>query len=567
ADGVRSVYPSIDPHLPARSVPDAAAEEDRFRRVIADVGRELREQSGKDGSGDAFASLNDAQILILEDKDILETVSREIRARAVDAASLYQAAMTKLADQYRALPTAYLRARAADVQAVADRVIGELLGLAEPDPAGAADIVVFAPEIGVGHVLRSEGRVVGALTTVGGTTSHAALVMRSHGVPFIGGVVLPPGAKTGDRVLMDAGRAEVIVNPTADEVAAFNERRRRRYDEARERDRAASHGPAATADGVPVPVLANVGDSVVDLVAGGYDADGIGLLRTEFAFLGSPRQPDIDEQVEGLKAVFAAVPGRPVIVRTLDAGGDKDLPFLGLPTEANPFLGIRGIRLARRRPDVLRTQMEAILVAGAGMDRTDDGAWRIGIMAPMVAILEEIDEFYALLEDAHKALAAAGRDHAWPVGRGVMMETPAAVDQAEAIAGRVDFMSIGSNDLTQYLMCAERGSADLAYLADGMHPVVLAAIGRIARAGQAAGKSVSVCGELAADPEGALALVGLGVNRLSVDVHSVGPIKRLIRNADAARLRTLAEKALTVTSAAAARSLFAPEVEKGTDPA
>ncbi len=555
ADGILSISLPVEPDLPARPVADPAVEEQRFRDVVAAVGRDLRRFAEIEADKDDLVPLHDAQILILEDPEIVESVCRDIRKSACDAASRYQTAMTHLADQYRSLATPYLRVRAADVQAVADRVLRKLLGRTEPVHGGDdASVVVFAPEIGVGHVLRSEGHIAGALTTVGGTTSHATLAMRANQVPFIGGVVLPPGAKNGDRVLVDAERTEVIVNPSPEDVAAFD-RRRRCYDEARERNRADSLGSAVTADGLRIHVLANVGDTARDLVAGGSEVDGIGLVRTEFAFLGNLRAPDTKDQVRRLRAVFAAAPGKTVIVRTLDAGGDKNLPWIGLPTEANPFLGIRGIRLARRRPALLRPQMEAILLARADPGPAARGA-RIGQLVPLVSVLEEIDEFFALLEESHNALAAAGRDHAWPVARGVMMETPAAVAQADAIAGRVDFMSIGSNDLTQYLMCVERGSTELAYLTDSMHPVVLVAIERIIRAGKAADIPVSVCGELAADPEGAQALIGLGLTRLSVDVHAVGPIKRLIRNTDAARLRALAREALAAPDAATARRLF-----------
>ena len=398
-------------------------------------------------------------------------------------------------------------------------------------PAGAATQgagIVIADELTPGEAAGLDPADAWAVATArGGATSHAAILARALGIPAVVGLgdgllAIPEGTQ----LILDGEQGTVAVEPDAGAIA---EQERRRTAEAAERERllARAAEPGALGDGRRIEVFANVGSAEEARIAVEHGAEGVGLLRTEFLFLDRATPPDEDEQAAALSAVAEALQGRPLIVRTLDAGADKPLPFLRQPAEDNPFLGVRGIRLALAEPELLRTQLRAI----ARVAREHP----VKLMFPMVATLEELLAARALLDEARGDVQLEA---------GVMVEVPALALQANEIAPHVDFFSIGTNDLAQYTMAAERGNAALAGLLDRSLPAVLALIAHVTAAAEAHGRWVGVCGELAGDPRAAVLLAGLGVSELSMAASRIPAVKAALRETDSGAAAGAARAAL-----------------------
>jgi phosphotransferase system enzyme I (PtsI) len=372
-------------------------------------------------------------------------------------------------------------------------------------------------------------RVIGLATRLGGTTSHTAIIARQLGIPCVVAVGDLAGIPMGTTVLLDGDRGTVTVDPEPGEAAE-------RVAAARTAAEALAgyRGPGATRDGSPVQVLANVQDGAGARAAAAVHAEGVGLLRTELAFLGRPEEPSVEEQAAGYAEVFAAFPAGKVVLRTLDAGSDKPLAFATPPHEDNPALGVRGLRVARRDPGLLERQLDAVAEAAR---RTGATPW---VMAPMVATVPEAAAFAALVR-------ARG------LVPGLMVEVPSAALHAERLLRHVDFLSIGTNDLSQYTLAADRLSADLADLTDPWQPAVLALVGMTASAGRAAGKPVGVCGEAAADPLLACVLVGLGITSLSCAASAIPRVGARLATAELDDCRRAADAALAADDAPTAR--------------
>ena len=465
------------------------------------------------------------------------------------AARAWHDALEAAAAGYDGLGDEYLRARAADLRDLGRRVVARLGGAGRDGDGEAA--VLVADDLGAAEVAELDPARVRALATAGGgPTSHASIIARGLGIPAVAGLgpsvlAVPPGTT----LIVDGGAGTVDVAPAADAVAAHEARARDdAAREARARERAGE--PAVTTDGRHVEVAANVGGpgDVDAAVAAG--AEGVGLLRSEFLFLDRAEPPSEDEQTEAYEEAVRAFGGRRVVVRTLDAGADKPLRYLRSAPEANPFLGVRGLRLALAHPDALRTQLRAVLRAAA--------AGPIGIMFPMVSEVDEFRRAAAALEEARASLAEEGVE-APAVEVGAMVEVPAAAVMAEKLAAEADFLSVGTNDLVQYVMAAERGNAGVARLSDPVHPAVLRLIARVARAGRAGGARVAVCGEAASDPAAIPLLVGLGVDELSVAPRRVPLVKAQVRSLDAEAAAALAERAHLGGALQAHRALVALE--------
>ena len=498
------------------------------------------------GAGAAEASIFDAHLALLDDSALLDPARRSVLDERASAAGAWRDAAEAAARAFEATDDEYLRARAVDVRDVAGRVLGHLLGGGTaPAPAGAG--IVVAAELTPGQTAGLDRAVIrGVATARGSATSHAAILARSFGIPAVvglGDALL--ALEEGTPLLLDGTEGAVVVDPP-DELRAEFEARQRKA-EARRRAAAARAGePAVTRDGVGVEVAANIAGP--DDLPGALEhgADGVGLLRTEFLFLDRERLPDENEQFAAYSEIAAALDGRPLVVRTLDVGADKPLPSLPQPPEANPFLGRRGIRLALDEPEVLRVQLRAIV-------RTAAEHPGIKLMFPMVTTLEEYRTARALLEDVRRELNAAGR-----LEVGIMVEVPAAALAADRFAPEVDFFSLGTNDLAQYTMAAERGNEHVAALADGPVPALLRLVAGVARAARAHGTWVGACGELAGDPAAAVLLVGLGVRELSMAPARIPEVKELVRGLELEAAETAASGALDRDSAGAARADAAP---------
>jgi phosphoenolpyruvate-protein phosphotransferase len=402
--------------------------------------------------------------------------------------------------------------------------------------------VLVMEEVGPSDVARLDpARVAGILTARGGATAHSAIVARALGIPAVvgaGDAVLL--IASGTALLLDGQRGRLHVAPPADELQrALAERDRR--EQRLQLARAHRLEPALTRDGHAIEVFANIGDSKGMEAVVDHGAEGVGLLRTELIFMAHQQAPDEALQEAEYRRVLDGLGGRPLVVRTLDVGGDKPLPYWPIAKEENPFLGVRGIRLTLQRPQVMETQLRALLRAAG--DRP------LRIMFPMVGQLEEWQQARAMVERLREEISVSD------LQLGIMIEVPSAALLAPVLAREVDFFSIGTNDLTQYTLAIDRGHPSLSAQADGLHPAVLQLIDMTVRAAHAHGKWVGVCGELAADPQAVAVLLGLGVDELSVAARSIAEVKALVRELNYEHARQLAQQALLQGSASAVRAL------------
>ena len=543
-------YDPSELELPTHPADDPDAEwqalELALGRARVDIEQRLRTTARRVGEEDA--AIFDAHLLMLEDAAVLEPARRSVYGDGLNAARAFNAAVAEAAARLRETGDGHLAARAVDVEDVGRAVLAQLLGAVGAGPVVDAACVLVAPDLAPSETASLDPERVRAVATAGGgLTSHSAILARSLGIPAVVGLGASALAiADGTRVAVDGDAGLVHVDPDDALVADFE----RRAAELREREREAqerAHEPALTRDGRRIEVVANAGspDDVPRALAAG--AEGIGLLRTEFLFAERADAPQEDEIEAALREVAAALEGRPLIVRTLDAGADKPLRYLAQPEEDNPFLGMRGIRLALAEPELLSTQLRAILRVAADHP--------LKVMFPMVATLDELRRARALLDEARTAVARRGVAAPDRFEVGVMVEVPALALCADRFAAEVDFFSVGTNDLAQYTMAAERGNARVAELADGLAPAVLDLIRRVVEAAEARGRWVGVCGELASDPLAVPVLVGLGVRELSASAPALPGIKRVLRSLSFPEARALAVSALAQDSAAAVREL------------
>ena len=527
---------------PDREARDAVAETRVLDEALATARSAIEHDRGvvAGRAGAADAAIFDAHLALLDDDALLEPAHTAIAAGATAERAFHDAAQ-QVAALYRGLEEPLLQERATDVLDVGRRVVAAITG----DGAGTdeASGIVVADELTPADAAGlAPDRVMAIATARGSTTAHAAILARALGLPAVVGLgpsVL--GITDGTTLLLDGEAGTVMVDPPDDMVSDARERRERA---AQRRAAAREHAsaPAVTRDGKPIEVFANLGTGSDAALAVELGAEGVGLLRTEFLFLGRDELPGEDEQAETLREIALALRGRPLIVRTLDAGADKPLPALPMPREDNPFLGVRGIRLALARPEVLATQLRAILRVAAEHP--------VKTMLPMVSTLAEITA-------AREVLDAARRDTGidTPMELGIMVEVPAAALAAARLARHVDFFSVGTNDLTQYTMAAERGDARLAPLLAGPQPAVLRLVQATVAGAAAHGRWVGVCGELAGDPAAAVLLAGLGVTELSMAAALVPEAKAALREVSLTDARAAAQAALETDDADAARGL------------
>lgn len=520
------------PLPPAPPVIDIAAERARARAAVTTVAADLTRRA--DAAADATAAeVLRAQVLMAADETLLDAVDT-----AIDGGADAPHAITDALAEHRAAFEAaggYLAERVSDLDDLRDRLVAACLGLPMPGvPSPGHPFILVARDLAPADTAGLDPSVVlGLITAEGGPTSHTAILARTLGIPAVvrcGAVLDIPD---GVLVSLDGSSGAVAVDISDMSVKSVNDAQRALLDR-----RSASSGPGATADGHSVALLANIG-SARDLPAG-VDVEGVGLFRTELLYLDRTDPPSFEEQVTAYAEVFAALPGRKVVVRTLDAGADKPLPFLHLADEPNPALGIRGLRVARAMPSVLDTQLSAIAAAAA---TTPADVW---VMAPMVATAAEATAF-----------AATCRDHGLRTA-GVMIEVPAAALRAGTVLRDVDFLSIGTNDLSQYTFAADRMCGDLAELLDPWQPALIALIAACATAGREAGKPVGVCGESAADPDFALVLVGLGITSLSMAARSIPAVREALSTHTYDECVQFAKAALAADTPTAARAVVRP---------
>jgi len=549
ADLARPSLPEARP-VAASEVP---AEVLRLRAAAQAAGRELMalSESVRAAGHEAEAAIFKAHALMARDPELIGAAAREIESRLVDASTAIASAGRESAARLAALDDERLRARATDVLEVAERMARSLAGLSG-GPVLDGPAIVVADDLGpAATATLPRELVLGLVLERSSSTSHAAILARAYGIPAVvgasGALAAVRAAGVEAEVLIDGSSGEVVVAPSPADLARFGGLA---ADVARAQavDLAEATVPATTVDGLEISLLANLGrpDEAVKAVALG--ATGVGLFRTEFLFLERASPPSEDEQTAAYRTLVEAFPGRPVTIRLLDVGGDKPIPYLPLPKEDNPFLGVRSLRLAVDRPEVFITQIRACHRAAV--------AGPVRIMAPMIADAVDTAAFVELVERARAELQRDGVPFG-PVEVGVMLEIPSAVLTAASYFDGITFASLGTNDLLQYTLAVDRGNAALERYRDPLHPALLRLIRLSVEAAEKRDVSLSVCGEMAADPVAALALVGLGIRALSMVPSSLPGVRRAIRHADAGQLRAEAEAACFDRSAAAARARIA----------
>jgi phosphoenolpyruvate-protein phosphotransferase len=519
----------------------AAAERAALSAALAAVREALEVEAARDG-GPARQAILGAHLAFVDDPELAGQSDRQIEA-GKSAAFAWRAAVGGYVEALRALGDRRMAERIDDLVDLERQVLLALSGEAAVPLVIPRGSILLAEELLPSQLMALEpGRVAGLCTVGGGPTSHMAILAQAMGIPAL--VAAGPGVAAiphGTSLILDAEAGLLQVSPSAAVLEAAQSRIAQRA-ERRGAARAKARDAARLSDGTAVPVMANLGSVAEAAVALPAGAEGCGLLRTEFLFLEREAAPDEDEQAQQYQTVADALDGRPLIVRLLDVGGDKTAAYLPIGPEDNPALGVRGIRVALRRPHLLRTQLRAILrVAPVGQCK---------IMAPMISRLAELRAVRAALDEARRDLGVTGR-----VDLGVMIETPAAVMIADQLAAECDFLSIGTNDLAQYALAMDRGNPELAAELDALDPAVLRLIARAVEGGRAHALSTGVCGGAAGDLAAIPILIGLGVDKLSMSTAAIPEAKALIRTLSAEACRKLAAQALNQPSAEAVRAL------------
>lgn len=513
----------------AASTLNADEEKVRVTDAVAAVARELEQRGAQ--AGGAAQDVLEAQAMMAEDPSLADEVDARLAQGKTGEYAVFDA-FASFRDQLAAMG-GYLGERAADLDDVAQRVIARLRGVAAPGvPDPGHPFVLVAKDLAPADTaLLDLDKVLALVTTEGGPTSHTAILAREKSIVAVVGTVEAKGLRDGQTVIVDAAAGVVTTDPTPDELD-------------RAQNRAAARAAAATApvtdgalaDGTPVPLLANLGNADAAAEAVELGAEGVGLFRTEFLFLSANQAPTVEQQREAYTKLLAAFPGKKVVVRVLDAGADKPLPFLNDAHEENPALGLRGLRALRASEDILREQLTALAEADAA---TKADLW---VMAPMVATVEETQYFVDVARDYGVKTA------------GVMVEVPSSALLADRILEHADFASIGTNDLTQYTLAADRLLGSVATFQDPWHPAVLRLIREVGDAGRATGKPVGICGEAAADPLLAVVLVGLGATSLSMAPTALADVRATLLEHTLEGAREIAQAALAADSAASART-------------
>ncbi|AVH74084.1 phosphoenolpyruvate--protein phosphotransferase [Nostoc sp. 'Lobaria pulmonaria (5183) cyanobiont'] len=504
--------------------------------------------------GDAEAAIFDAQLLFLEDPVLLSAAHQRILDNHINAEAAWQAVVDEVATSYRALEDSFLQERVDDVVDVGQRVLRLLAGNA------AANLHLEEPAILVATDLTPSDtagldptKVLGICTTSGSATSHSAIIARTLGIPAVLGVdaqVLH--LADGTLMALDGESGRAWVEPGSD-ILDLLTAKQSAWQTAQQEARATAHQPAITRDGRQVSVFANIG-SINDVqVAVASGAEGVGLLRTEFLYLNRTSAPTEEEQLLVYQAIAQVLDNRPLIIRTFDVGGDKPLPYIkvGFP-EANPFLGWRGIRFCLDHPELFKTQLRAILRASVGH--------QIKIMLPMIATVTEVRAAKVILGEVQTELNQAGISFDAAMKVGIMVEVPSAVAIADQLAAEVDFFSIGTNDLSQYVMASDRTNPSVANLVDALHPAVLRMVQQTVQAAHTAGISVGLCGELAADTLATPILLGLGLDELSVNPPSIPGVKQAIARLSIVESAAIAASALQQDSAEHVRELISTSI-------
>lgn len=484
------------------------------------------------------AAIFDAHLLVLDDPELIQPIQDKIKNENANAATALTDVTTQFVTIFESMDNEYMKERAADIRDVSKRVLSHILGVELPNPSMIDESVVI-----VGNDLTPSDTaqlnkefVQGFATNIGGRTSHSAIMSRSLEIPAIVGTKsITQEVKQGDMIIVDGLNGDVIVNPTEDELIAYQDKRERYFADKKELQKLRD-ADTVTVDGVHAELAANIGtpNDLPGVIENG--AQGIGLYRTEFLYMGRDQMPTEEEQFEAYKEVLEAMNGKRVVVRTLDIGGDKELSYLNLPEEMNPFLGYRAIRLCLAQQDIFRPQLRALLRASV--------YGKLNIMFPMVATINEFREAKAILLEEKENLKNEGHDISDDIELGIMVEIPATAALADVFAKEVDFFSIGTNDLIQYTLAADRMSERVSYLYQPYNPSILRLVKQVIEASHKEGKWTGMCGEMAGDETAIPLLLGLGLDEFSMSATSILKARRQINGLSKNEMTELANRAV-----------------------
>ena len=530
-----------------REIADADAEIQRFKgaleRTIADTERMAQDLAAR--VGEKEAEIMQGHMMLLSDPMLTGEIENAVRNEKVNSEIAIENVCNMYADMFASMGDELMQQRATDMRDIKTRMQKTLMGIQSVDIAALAPGSVLVakdltPSMTAGI---NPANVVGIVTELGGRTSHSAILARALEIPAVVAVTgFLSGVRDGDEVVLDGSSGDVYVNPDEETKKLFTGRQSQFMEEKKELEKYIGR-PSVTKDGVRVEIVANIGkpEDVEKVLQ--YDGEGIGLFRTEFLFMDREAMPTEDEQFEAYKKVAEAMDGKPVIIRTLDIGGDKEIPYMGLEKDENPFLGYRAIRLCLdRKEDIYKPQLRALLRASA--------YGNIRIMVPLVTCIEEYRQARALVEELKGELDSKGIPYKRDIQVGIMVETAAASLIADIFAKEADFFSIGTNDLTQYTMAVDRGNKKVSYLYSTFNPAVLRSIKHIISCAREAGIMVGMCGEAASDPLMVPLLLAFGLNEFSMSASAILRTRKLVTEYSVAELQAVADKAMSFATAA-----------------
>lgn len=544
SDGVAiaKAYLLVEPDLSFTNekVTDTDAEIQKFRNALEASKIELTKirNNAEKQLGPDKAAIFDAHLLVLDDPELIQPIEDKIANEKVSAPEALDEVTSQFITIFESMDNEYMRERAADIRDVSKRVLAHLLGVELPNPSMIDESVII-----VGNDLTPSDTaqlnkefVQGFVTNIGGRTSHSAIMSRSLEIAAVVGTKsVTKEVKQGDMVIVDGITGDVIVDPTEDELIAYQNKRERFFEDKKELQKLRD-AETVTIDGEHAELAANIGtpDDLYGVMEN--RAEGIGLYRTEFLYMGRDQMPTEDEQFEAYKKVLETMKDKRVVVRTLDIGGDKELPYLNLPKEMNPFLGYRAIRLCLDQQDIFRTQLRALLRASA--------YGKLNIMFPMVATINEFRDAKAILLEEKENLKNDGHDVSDEIELGIMVEIPSTAALADIFAKEVDFFSIGTNDLIQYTMAADRMSERVSYLYQPYNPAILRLVKQVIEASHKEGKWTGMCGEMAGDETAIPLLLGLGLDEFSMSATSILKARRQINGLSKNEMSELANRAI-----------------------
>lgn len=528
-----------------KKVDDIDTEVNRLHDALTVSKKELEKikENARLSLGDEHAEIFSAHLLVLSDPELITPMEDKIKNDNVNAEKALDDVANMFIDMFKGMDNEYMRERAADIQDVTKRVMAHLLQVTFPDPALIdEEVVIIAEDLTPSDTAQLNKQFVKGFTTnIGGRTSHSAIMARSLEIPAVVGTkTVTEDVSEGDIVVVDGIDGKVVINPTEDELATYKQKQAD-FEKQKEIWAQLKDEPTISKDGEHVELVANIGtpDDVVGVLNNG--GEGVGLYRTEFLYMGNSDFPTEDEQFEAYSSVLKQMGEKPVVVRTLDIGGDKELSYLDLPKEMNPFLGFRAIRLCLERDDIFRTQLRALLRASVHGN--------LKIMFPMIATLDEFRSAKALLLEEKDNLKAEGVEISDDIEVGIMVEIPATAVIARQFAKEVDFFSIGTNDLIQYTLAADRMNERVSYLYQPYHPAILNLVNNVIEAAHAEGKWAGMCGEMAGDSIAIPILLGLGLDEFSMSATSILPARTQIKDLSKEELRSYKDELLSMSTA------------------